>query len=433
MGVEQFSLSGYDDRKELLAQRYNRAGKSLFVIALPLHLIPTHMPIPDPAKAFEGNRTVNVKHASDFALYWRQNDKWATPPLLLDTTYPLAQDFEPRAAVGGVEFGVVRLPHNSAVELQILDGQHRILGWKLAADQISEELRRAREAHLRATESGDPIAAQIASAKLTQLGALQERLRREYVTVEILEGVTLDDHKQYFNDIAVNAKGISKSLTTSFDKRSVVNRVAVELAEQHRLLIDMVDFEVDRVAGRNEHLVSGRNVADVIRAVTVGIGSSWTRRKEESVKEAAVQQVTERFLDALVECFSDLREVAEGDLHPTDLRERSLLGSPTILRALAGAYHELAVDESDESSPVAATAGDAKARALFDELAPTMGLPIDPAWFATGFFPERSSKAPSSRSQDLKGLAALLTSWGRVGGVFTTGSLAARSGADAWS
>ena len=57
MSVEQFTLSGYDDRKELLAQRYNRAGKSLFVIALPLHLIPTHMPIPDPSKPFEGNRT----------------------------------------------------------------------------------------------------------------------------------------------------------------------------------------------------------------------------------------------------------------------------------------------------------------------------------------------------------------------------------------
>ena len=183
MDVEHFSLSGYDDRKELLAQRYNRAGKSLFVIALPLHLIPTHMPIPDPAKPFEGNRTVNVRHATEFAAYWRQNQKWATPPLLLDTTFPLAKDFEPRFETGGVEFGVVRLPHNSAVELQILDGQHRILGWKIAADQVSDELRKGRESHLRATEQGDPISIQTWSSNLESLGRLQERLRREYVTV----------------------------------------------------------------------------------------------------------------------------------------------------------------------------------------------------------------------------------------------------------
>jgi len=432
MDVEHFSLSGYDDRKELLAQRYNRAGKSLFVIALPLHLIPTHMPIPDPAKPFEGNRTVNVRHATEFATYWRQNQKWATPPLLLDTTFPLAKDFEPRFETGGVEFGVVRLPHNSAVELQILDGQHRILGWKIAADQVSDELRKGREAHLRATEQGDPISIQTWSSNLEALGRVQERLRREYVTVEILEGVTLDDHKQYFNDIAVNARGISKSLTTSFDKRQVVNRVAVEVASQHRLLADLVDFEADRVAGRNENLISGRNVADLIRAVTIGVGSSWTKRREDSVKEAAVQHVVERFLDALVESFPELEKVSQSDMHPTDLREASLLGSPTILRVLAGAYFNLAVDSSDESTPSVTATGDAKARRLFANLATHMGLPISDAWFDTGFFDERTSRAPGSRSQDLKGMTALITSWGQTGQVFAS-SPRALSGADAWT
>ena len=37
--IESLNLSGYEDQKELLAQRYTRAGKSLFVVALPLHLV----------------------------------------------------------------------------------------------------------------------------------------------------------------------------------------------------------------------------------------------------------------------------------------------------------------------------------------------------------------------------------------------------------
>ncbi len=433
MTVEQFTLSGYDDRKELLAQRYNRAGKSLFVIALPLHLIPTHMPIPDPAKPFEGNRTVNVKHASEFGEYWRQNSKWATPPLLLDTTFPLAKDYVPHAAVAGVEFGVVKLPHNSAAELQILDGQHRILGWTIVASRIAEESRAAREKLLRARETDDPLSIQVAEAAVAKLTALQDRLRKEYVTVEILEGVSLDDHKQYFHDIAVNAKGITKSLTTSFDRRSLVNRVAVELAGQHPLLQNQVEFETDRVAGRNENFVSGRNVADLIRAVTVGVGGQLTRRKEDALKEATVQQMVEQFLDALSESFPDLGNVATGDLHPVDLRDKSLLGSPTVLRTLAGAYHLLAVDKRDEENPYVSTVGDGKARKLFEALSDRMALPIDDAWYATGFFPERSSKAPSSRSQDLKALTALLARWGASGQVLVGESTrVATASADAW-
>ena len=433
MTVEQLTLSGYDDRKDLLAQRYNRAGKSLFVIALPLHLIATHLPIPDPAKPFEGNRTVNVKHATEFGQYWRDHTKWATPPLLLDTTFPLAKDYEPRAAVAGVEFGVVKLPHNSAAELQILDGQHRILGWTIVASRIVEESRAAREKLLRARENDDPLSIQVAEATVATLTALQERLRKEYVTVEILEGVSLDDHKQYFHDIAVNAKGITKSLTTSFDRRSLINRVAVELAGQHPLLQNQVDFETDRVAGRNENFVSGRNVADLIRAVTVGIGGQLTRRKEDALKEGTVQQMVEQFLDALAESFPDLGAVAAGDLHPVDLRDKSLLGSPTVLRTLAGAYHLLAVDKRDEENPYVATVGDGKARRLFEGLSDRMALPIEDAWFATGFFPERSSKAPSSRSQDLKGLTALLAQWGTDGHVLTGATTrAATDSAGAW-
>jgi hypothetical protein len=434
VAVKEFTLSGYDDRKELLAQRYNRAGKSLFVIALPLHLIPTHMPIPDPAKPFEGNRTVNVKHASEFGEYWRANVKWAVPPLLLDTTFPLAKDFEPSAAVAGVEFGVVKLPHNSAGELQILDGQHRILGWTIISNRIAEETRAAREKALRARELDDPLSLQIAQSKVDELARTQERLRQEYVTVEILEGVSLDDHKQYFHDIAVNAKGITKSLTTSFDRRSLINRVAMELAGQHRLLVDLVDFETDRVAGRNENFVSGRNLADIIKAVAVGVGGQLTKRKEDAFKEATIQQMVEQFLDALVESFPQLDEVASGELHPVDLRDKSLLGSATILRTLAGAYHLLAVDKRDEENPYVATAGDKKARELFEALADRMTLPIEPAWFDTGYFPEPTSKAPSSRSQDLKGLTALLARWGETGKVLESeGARRGSAAADAWA
>lgn len=412
---EVLSLSGYDDRKELMAQRYNRSGKSLFVVALPLHLITSHLPIPDPNEPFEGNRRVNETHAAKFGEYWRENLRWATPPLLLDTMFPLYREFEPKYSAGGVDFGVVRLPHNSSRELDILDGQHRILGWKLITDRLLDELRRYREDLQRAREVEDEIGVQTFGARVAKADADLKRLRDEYITLEILEGVTKADHKQYFHDIAVNAKGISKSVTVSFDRRNVINRVALTLAEQHPLLVDRVDFERDRTTTSNENLVSGKNLVDIIKHVVLGIDGRMTLRRERSFKESAIESMGGRFLDAMVEAFPQLDRVANDELHPVDLRQQDLLGSATILRVLAGTYYNLAVDTSDEDSPRVTDAGDTLARELFRLISSHMAFPIEEGWFDTGFFEERTSRAPGSRSQQLRGLTDVITQWGQYG------------------
>lgn len=416
--TEHFQLSGYDDRKELLATRYTRAGKSLFVVALPLHLVPSHLPVPDPDRPFEGNRRVSSLHAAKFGEYWRENERWACPPLLLDTTYPLSESFVPKFSAAGVEFGVVKLPHNSAQELEILDGQHRILGWKIAFDRLIEDLKQARTRLQGSRESQDPAGVSYWEEKLAALQESHARLQREYITLEILEGVTLADHKQFFHDIAVNAKGITKSITVSFDRRNVMNRVALSLAETHPLLVEKVDFEKDRVTGGNENFISGRNLVDVVKHVVVGIDGRMTVRREKAFKETAIERMADKFFELLLDSFKPLNLVKEDELHPSDLRDRSLLGSPTVLRILAGVFHELAVDLSDEDNPRITEEGLQLARNLFDGLAPTMSFPLNRDWYDTGFFPDPSSKAPSSRSQDLRGLTDLLISWGKSGQLF---------------
>lgn len=414
----EFSLSGYEDRRELLAQRYQRAGKSLFVIAMPLHLIQTHLPEPDPDEPFEGNRTVNVARATAFGLYWRENVKWATPPLLLDTLYPLSEEFEPHANVAGVDFGVLRLPYNSESELQILDGQHRILGWTLTARKLAEEVKRARN-EVAVAEQRGPADADLARRSLDGLTALQRRLRDEYVTVEILEGITLDEHKQFFHDIATNAKGITKSVTASFDRRSAINRVAMDVANAHPLLKERVDQETDTVRGQNPNWISNKNLTDIVTTLTLGTGVSLTAQRKKLLKDGPMLAVVERFFDALHDEFEDLRRLADGDLDPRQLRETSLLGSPTILRAFAGAYHTVAVDGSSTGSPELIPNGDTRMRGLFRQLAESLGFPVADGWFATGLFPERTSKAPGSKTQELKQLAGDVTRWARRAEAFS--------------
>lgn len=418
--VKSMELSGYEQHKRVMAQRYARGKTSwIYLISLPLQLVATHLPIPDPEQPFPGNRRVNTRHAELFGKYWRENPgAWATPPLLLDTLYPLKDGFEAEYEVAGVEFGTLKLPHNSAAELEILDGQHRILGWKMAMDQLASELKDARGDLQRSVQSENEVGVQTFRAKVQLLTEQQARLSQEYVTLEILEGITIEEHKQIFSDIANNAKGITKSVTVSFDRRSVLNRVASDLAENSDLLAGRVDLEKDRVVGGNENFISGRNLVDIVRHVTVGIDGRMTVRREGDMKESAIADMAEAFFETLISSFDDLREMESEEISPVELRGKSMLGSPTMLRALAGAYHELAVDISDERHAHVTKSGDAEARALFTSMSPHMGYPVAKEWLATGLFPNKDARTPSSRAQDLRSLSEVIAAWSKEGSPF---------------
>ncbi|MEE6286966.1 DNA sulfur modification protein DndB [Georgenia sp. MJ173] len=415
--AEELHLSGYDDRRSLLAQRYTRAGRSVYVVALPLRLISTHLPIPDPEKPFEGNRRVNLTHARKFGQYWRANQEWVSPPLLLDTLAPLLDNFDPKYAAGGVEVGVLKLPYNTAGELDILDGQHRILGWKLIADTISDDLKKSREQLERSKRAEDPVGIQYYEGLTREATRDQERLGREYVTLEILEGLDAETHKQYFSDIAVNAKGITKSTTVSFDQRQIANRVTTSIVRELPILRDRVDFERDRVMGQNESWLGAKNVSDIVKHVALGMSGRATSAFEVEANETPLTKIAISFFEALSSSFDDLEEMAQGDIDPVELRNRSLLGSVTIVRVLAGAYHDLAVRAERGGTFSVSAEGDARARLLFEKLAPHMDFPVSAEWQATGYFAE-DAKAPSSRAQDLKGLSSLIATWGSDGRPF---------------
>jgi len=412
-------LSGYRPYTEVLAQRARHGdNRTNYVISLPLHLIGTYLPIPDPEVPFPGNRRVNKRHAEQFGEYWRERNDWVAPPLLVDTTLALHEHFEPKFRAGGVDFGVLQLHQNSASDFDILDGQHRILGWKLVGEQIANELKSLRSKLQVARENQDDASIAMWEQRIAEAQRSQERFNTEYVTIEIMQGLSEEDHKQAFNDIATNARGITKSVTVSFDRRSMINRIAVDLAQTNDLVGDRIDWEKDRVVGRNENVLSGRNLADIVRHVALGIDGRMTVRRESEMSEGSIAYLVDKFFETLVSGFPQLRAVQEDQLAVSELREREMTLSPTVLRVLAGAFHVLAVDLSDERNPALMHEGAERALKLFSQLSEHMSFPLDEAWYATGYFAE-DSKAPSSRAQDLKGLTQLMVDWAHRGEIFS--------------
>lgn len=389
---------------EVIAQRSRRASGHLYVFALPLCRVPDMVPVPQVGQRSEGNRLIDVRHAREFGAYWKQNPKWAVPPLLLDTPKNLDLWFEPQWASGALEAGVLRLPQPAFSKLAILDGQHRIFGWNevlLATRERTRILdrRQAQAALGEAPEIGPLVAREIA-----ELTEVQARLDREQVTVEVLDRVSAAEHKQWFFDIAANAKGITKSLTTAFDSRSAMNRATIRLAETYPLLEGMVERERQRVGVRAAELLSVAQLLSLVEASVLGVEGIVRHTNTRAINDDdSILEVAASALDALFDGFDALRDVVEHNTSAPKLREVSVLGSVTMLRVLVAVYWSAAVSVKNDLFVVNESAAD-KVTNFYREIASWMeGRLPDQLWESQAFS-HRYSRGPRARRQDVRAL-----------------------------
>jgi hypothetical protein len=56
-------LTGYSANKQLAAQQVTRGGKTVYIVSIPINLVPEHLSIPDAIKPIDSNRAVSKAHA----------------------------------------------------------------------------------------------------------------------------------------------------------------------------------------------------------------------------------------------------------------------------------------------------------------------------------------------------------------------------------
>lgn len=397
-------VTGYDPSIRFFATRYRQGQRTVFSLDLALTQIAGLLPAPNPANPTEGNRRIKESHARAFGDYVRSHPEWVSPPLVLRA--PAIFDFDVRESIGGTEFGVISFPRLASTDLRILDGQHRILGIHQAIQGIADDMEKARSALAAARRNGDePQVVQQHQTTIDNLTKQRERFDVERTSLQIFIEDDQIAYKQMFFDIADNALGITSSVRARFDSRKVVNR-SLEDVMKHALLKGRVDPEQDRMGRNNPNLMGAKHVAELIRTLAVGIEGRIGRRLEDELREDALVQTTNEFLDTITSAFPPLEAVAEDEMAPDDLRKSSLLGSTTMLRVLAGVYMELVDRHKFDDEDVAD---------FFRKLAPHMAGPVseDSIWmthlddevFSAGSF------APRSRRQDLKSLRDSMVGW----------------------
>jgi DNA-sulfur modification-associated len=396
--------TGYDPNTRYYATRYHQGGRVVFSIDLALTQVADLLPAPDPNNPTEGNRQVKESHAKAFADYVREKEDWVAPALVLRA--PDIFEFEMLSEISGTQFGIISFPVMARTDLRILDGQHRTLGIHLAIRGIAADLEKERGLLAAAKRTGaEPASLAVFQSKIDELLAQRERLAHDRASVQIFIEDDPAAYKQMFYDIADNALGITSSVKARFDSRKVVNR-ALDGVNKHALLHGRVDLEQDRLLRNNQNLLGAKHVAEIIRTIAVGIDGRVGRRLEDELSEGELVEQTNDFLDVIVSAFPDLSAVADGELPPSDLRTRSLLGSTVMLRVLAGVYAELKdvqrLDDDDITE-------------FFQLLAPQMTLPVAPGSIWVSYVPDAvftaGATAPRSRRQDLRTLRDSIVKW----------------------
>lgn len=394
--------ASYSTDKELYATRYKQGGRTVYAVAMTPAQVAATIKRPDPLADNPGNRRIRLKHAQAFARYFIEHDAWVVPGIILRASNIFS--FEADSEVADVQFGILRYPERNQGDIQILDGQHRILGFHLALETVDDLLDAARNQLATARRVGE--GEKDAQAEIRRLEKVRDRLYGERVSVEIQVTEDLAAYRQMFFDIAENALGITASVKARFDGRKVINRALPDVLE-HPLLAGRVDLEQDRLPRRGPNLLTARHLTETVRVVTVGYDGRVGRRAERELKEKEVAKNANDFFTLLTEAFAPLKSVELGQLLPDTLRETTLLGSPLFLRILAGVHYDLIANHAWSREAVLA---------YFKKLAPHMNAPAhaNSIWQLHG--PEDAFQdgalAPSGRRQDAKALLNALVAWG---------------------
>lgn len=400
--------TGYDPYEYFFASKYRQGGRTVFSMDFSVAELVTFLPKPDPDRPLDTSATqrrIVPAHARQFAEYLLEEPAWVSPALLLRA--PDIFRFTPaggRVESGSTSFGKVGVPKNARSEIEIVDGQHRTLGFHLAWETLDSRIKAARTELARLRQSApDEVVAEEEIAFL-RLSDARDRLSEERVSVQVLVVETPEMARRLFVDINDNAKGITGAVRSRFDDRSALSRALNYVLETNDLLNERVDLEQDRVAVSSRYLLGAKHVNDMMKSLVVGTGN-LTKKVEKELDDKELAETFDDFSGALLTAFPDLAAVVAGRLTPAELRSRHLIGSNVMLRAFAVAWWDLRRKGWQPHEIGTAFA------AFEDKMAaPVYADPAD-TWFATGVFPARlhGASSPTSRAQDFRTLANRIT------------------------
>jgi hypothetical protein len=405
------NLSGYETTDDYVAQRTVQGERVHYMVAIPLPRVPEILPVPDPKVPFDDNRIVRESHAKAFADYLYANEYWHSGPLTIRTTSQTVS-FDVATDLGTLQIGTLKVPRSRRGEFRIVDGQHRVLGVQKLLELISAKRLEQSNLLQKARDNGaEPAVIRQFEKNLEEIGLVERRAQSASIVIDLV--IENDDERarQIFVDVADNALGINKAVKDRFDMRKVVNRALNDfLNSPPEVLNKRVDMQKSAISGSNPNWIGAGVVSEIIRILQVGISGRISAAQEKSLDVTTLKRNAEEFFTGITAAFPDLRALADDSISAPELRSKSLLGSATMMKVVAGVYHELtAVQHKNPSVAIK----------FFERLAPHMNAPVKAGtksgdlWLNAGTENEfvEGAMAPGARSQQVKDLVNTIAEW----------------------
>ena len=309
------------------AHRFRQGGRNVYACALDLPTLNARLPDRLDDRVVKGaNRPLTPSHAKRIATYLSEREDWLLSALMLGVPRE-AVEFRPYVQGDGapMQVGELRVHAESPASMMMFDGQHRRRAIKDVLAELAVDAR-----------GGNKLSALKASSLPIML----------YVEEDI------DALRQMFAD-AAQTKPIEANVVARFDLRDPFNLAALWLEENSDLFAGRVENERASVPRTSECIIAINQLSVTLKTVQVGykgrvskeLSDQYVLTPDDLTESCWVW--SDDFMPAAREEYEWL---VAGDIDNSEIpriRATSMAYNATVIRVLAGCYHEWTKGDSD--------------------------------------------------------------------------------------
>ena len=311
-----------------LAHRFHQGGRDVYACVLDLSTLDARFPDRvDDRVVKDANRQLTPSHARRIQAYLAERDDWVLSALMLGVA-PAAVEFQPfiEEEDSPMTVGELRIHTESvATMMKMFDGQHRRRAIKDVIKELQMEVQQ--------------------SEKLAALQACSLPIML-YVEDDIAA------LRQMFAD-AAQTKTIAQNVVAQFDLRDAFNLAALWLEENSDLFVGRVEMNRASVPRTSENIVAINQLATTLKTIEVGYRGRVSKDLNDSYM-LNLDELYERCWIWADDFMPSAREEYEGliggEIDNSEIpqaRGKTLAYNATVIRMLAGCYHEWVKDGSD--------------------------------------------------------------------------------------
>ncbi len=311
----------------LPAHRFRQGGRDVYACVLSLPSLNARLPDRvDDRVLKDANRQLTPSHAKRIQTYLAEREDWVLSALMLGVP-PEAVEFRSytEGDDGPMQVGELHIRTDCFATLKMFDGQHRRRAIKDVIRELELDIRRS-----------------------NKLAALQECSLPIMLYVED----DIEELRQMFTD-AAQTKTIERNVVARFDLRDPFNLAALWLGANTDLFAGRVEMERASVPRTSGCIIAINQLSVTLKTLEVGYRGRVSKDLSDQYM-LNLDDLYERcwtwaddFMPSAREEYESLIGGAIDNSEIAQTRATSMAYNATVIRLLAGCYHEWTKDGDD--------------------------------------------------------------------------------------